>query len=239
MGSTHVNSAPKIFCWLLRHLDTVLLRLGVGGASGLSCSLILLQVEVALAAALLKGADTVPDAFAQHTFPLTFSLLSPVLRHRPVFRDFFLSTAAALAAAVVALPRAKRAAYELPDGVEFLVGSVKTSFQCPARNGYFADVDNNCQIFHVCNTIPKEDGSVEVQQYSFLCGNQTVFNQFSLTCSLPEDSVPCRSSQDFFYLNERIGQEKVAIHDVGDIQRAVPLIPRYQQAGLAAPFSKA
>ncbi|XP_064467599.1 uncharacterized protein LOC135378472 [Ornithodoros turicata] len=199
---------------------------------------ILHQLEVGLAAALLRGADTVPGAFAEHSFPLTFSLLSPALRQRPVFRDFFLSTAAALAAAVVALPRAKRAAYELPDGVEFLVGSVKTSFQCPVRNRYFADVDNNCQIFHVCSTIPKEDGSVEVQQYSFLCGNQTVFNQFSLTCSLPEDSVPCRSSQDFFYLNERIGQEKVAIHDVGDIQRAVPLIPRYQQAGLAAPFFK-
>lgn len=147
--------------------------------------------------------------------------------------------AAALAVTAFALPRAKRAAYELPDGVEFIVGPVKTSFQCPARNGYFADVDNNCQIFHVCNQVPKEDGSVEVQQYSFMCGNQTVFNQFSLTCSLPEDSIPCRSSQDFFYLNERIGQEKVGLHDDGDFQRAVPLIPRYQQLGASVPFFKA
>ncbi|XP_064487296.1 U-scoloptoxin(01)-Er1a-like [Ornithodoros turicata] len=151
----------------------------------------------------------------------------------------------ALAAVATSLPRAKRAAYELPDGVEFLVGPVKTSFQCPARVGYFADVDNNCQIFHVCNPVPKDDGSVEVQQYSFLCGNQTVFSQFSLTCTLPEDAVPCRSSPDFFYLNDKIGQEKVDFHDESDVQRAVPLIPRYQQAAatnvkeVRVPFFKA
>ncbi|KAG0433157.1 hypothetical protein HPB47_020187 [Ixodes persulcatus] len=132
-------------------------------------------------------------------------------------------------AAALALPRAKRAAYELPDGAELLLGSVKTSFTCPAKNGYFADVDNNCQIFHVCNVVPKDDGSAEVQQYSFLCGNQTVFNQFSLTCAFPEDAVACRSSPDFFYLNDRIGQEKVNLHDESDVQRALPLIPRYQQ----------
>ncbi|KAH7981289.1 hypothetical protein HPB49_022901 [Dermacentor silvarum] len=140
----------------------------------------------------------------------------------------------ALAAVAVALPRSKRAAYELPDGVEFLVGSVKTSFTCPAKNGYYADVDNACQIFHVCNVVPKDDGSTEVQQYSFLCGNQTVFNQFSLTCSLPEDAVPCGSSADFFYLNDRIGQEKVNLHDDADLQRAVQVIPRYQQAPFKA-----
>ncbi|XP_070385689.1 U-scoloptoxin(01)-Cw1a-like isoform X1 [Dermacentor albipictus] len=143
-------------------------------------------------------------------------------------------TAFALVAVAVALPRSKRAAYELPDGVEFLVGSVKTSFTCPAKNGYYADVDNACQIFHVCNVVPKDDGSTEVQQYSFLCGNQTVFNQFSLTCSLPEDAVPCGSSADFFYLNDRIGQEKVNLHDDADLQRAVQVIPRYQQAPFKA-----
>ncbi|EEC07400.1 U-scoloptoxin(01)-Cw1a [Ixodes scapularis] len=132
-------------------------------------------------------------------------------------------------AAALALPRAKRAAYELPDGAELIVGSIKTSFTCPAKIGYFADVDNNCQIFHVCNVVPKDDGSAEVQQYSFFCGNQTVFNQFSLTCAFPEDAVACRSSPDFFYLNDRIGQEKVNLHDESDVQRALPLIPRYQQ----------
>ncbi|KAH9361167.1 hypothetical protein HPB48_003029 [Haemaphysalis longicornis] len=130
--------------------------------------------------------------------------------------------------------KSKRAAYELPDGVEFLVGSVKTSFSCPAKNGYYADVDNNCQIFHVCNVVPKDDGSTEVQQYSFLCGNQTVFSQFSLTCALPEDAIPCGSSADFFYLNDRIGQEKVNLHDDADLQRAIQIIPRYQQAPFKA-----
>ncbi|XP_050049801.2 uncharacterized protein [Dermacentor andersoni] len=153
----------------------------------------------------------------------------------PSFKMKYVIVAAiALFAVAVALPRSKRAAYELPDGVEFIVGSVKTSFTCPAKNGYFADVDNNCQIFHVCNVVPKDDGSTEVQQYSFFCGNQTVFNQFSLTCAFPEDAVPCRSSPDFFYLNDKIGQEKVFFHDDSDVARAIPLIPRYQQAAFKA-----
>lgn len=140
----------------------------------------------------------------------------------------------AFAVAAFALPRAKRAAYELPDGVEFLVGSVKTSFTCPPKNGYYADVDNNCLIFHVCNVVPKDDGSADVQQYSFVCGNQTVFNQFSMTCAFPEDAVPCRNAPDFYYLNDKLGQEKVFLHDDSDVQRALPLIPRYQQGGFKA-----
>ncbi|KAL1474869.1 hypothetical protein MTO96_020441 [Rhipicephalus appendiculatus] len=91
------------------------------------------------------------------------------------------------------LSETRRAAYELPDGVEFVVGGVQTTFQCE-RSGYFADVSNNCQLFHICNEIYKEDGSVELQQYSFFCGNQTVFNQLSLTCAHPEESVPCQNA---------------------------------------------
>lgn len=147
---------------------------------------------------------------------------------------YVIAVALAFAVAAFALPRAKRAAYELPDGVEFLVGSVKTSFTCPAKNGYYADVDNNCLIFHVCNVVPKDDGSTEVQQYSFVCGNQTMFNQFSMTCAFPEDAVPCRSAPDFYYLNDKLGQEKVFLHDDSDVQRALPLIPRYQQAAFKA-----
>ncbi|XP_064487303.1 U-scoloptoxin(01)-Cw1a-like [Ornithodoros turicata] len=131
----------------------------------------------------------------------------------------------AAVAVAFALPRAKRAAYELPDGVEFIVGSVKTSFQCPARNGYFADVDNNCLLFHVCNVATHPDGNTEVQQYSFFCGNQTVFNQATLTCAHPEESVPCASSQDFFYVNDNLGVENAPFLTDNDLQRAYSLYP--------------
>ncbi|XP_037284456.2 uncharacterized protein LOC119177159 [Rhipicephalus microplus] len=131
----------------------------------------------------------------------------------------------------LALPRAKRAAYELPDGAELLLGGVKTSFQCPAKNGYFADVDNACLIFHVCNVVPKEDGSTEVQQYSFLCGNQTVFNQLSLTCAFAEEAVPCQNAPDFFYVNDNIGNPTAPFLTEADVQKAAPLIPGFGEGG--------
>lgn len=136
---------------------------------------------------------------------------------------------------VNAASRAKRAAYELPDGAEILIGSVKTSFACPqGAFGYFADVDNNCNIFHICHPVTDEDGVTETQQFTFLCGNQTVFNQLSFTCAYPEEAVPCGQAPDFFYLNDnvRLGDPKVPFLNDQDIQRAAPLI-----VGLAARYS--
>lgn len=125
-----------------------------------------------------------------------------------------------------AAPRQKREAYALPDGAEILVGAIKTSFSCFA-DGYYADVDNNCKIFHVCHTDAIEGGAPETKQYSFLCGNQTVFNQLSLTCADPEEAVPCPSARDFFYVNDRVrvGDPKLYFLEDADIERAVPLIP--------------
>ncbi|KAG0433155.1 hypothetical protein HPB47_020185 [Ixodes persulcatus] len=125
-------------------------------------------------------------------------------------------------------PQAKREAYVLPDGAEFIVGGFRTSFTCPAKNGYFADVDNNCQIFHVCNVVNYPDGKTEVQQYSFFCGNQTVFSQLSLTCTFPEEAVPCNNAPDFFYVNDNIGIEKAPFLTDNDVQRASQLIPLYK-----------
>ncbi|GFX04440.1 chitin-binding type-2 domain-containing protein [Trichonephila clavipes] len=153
---------------------------------------------------------------------------------RRPFKKFIMKAvilcALACIAVVAAKSRSKRAAFELPDGAELLVGSVRTSFACPAgAEGYYADTENNCQIFHVCHTVLEEDGSSETQQFSFLCGNQTMFNQLSFTCSMPEDAVPCPEAPNFFYLNDnlRLGDPKVAFLDDQDIQRAAPLIQSY------------
>ncbi|CAL1290727.1 unnamed protein product [Larinioides sclopetarius] len=125
----------------------------------------------------------------------------------------------------LAASRSKRAAYELPDGAELIVGSVKTSFVC-SNEGYYADIDNNCQIFHVCHTAVNADGTSEMQQWSFLCGNQTVFNQFSFTCGSYEDAVPCASSGDFFYLNGNLNSgPDVLFHREDDVARANAVTP--------------
>ncbi|KAF8782761.1 uncharacterized protein LOC129963699 [Argiope bruennichi] len=133
----------------------------------------------------------------------------------------FLSTLALSLAA----SRSKRAAYELPDGAELIVGAVRTTFVC-SNEGYYADIDNNCQIFHVCHTAVHADGTSEMLQWSFMCGNQTVFNQFSFTCSSYEDAVPCGSSGDFFYLNNNLhAGPNVFFHNEQDVARAAAVTP--------------
>lgn len=133
--------------------------------------------------------------------------------------------ALALVALAVAVPRMKRQAYELPDGAELIVGPIKTTFSCDGfRYGYYADIDNNCQIFHVCNQITHADGSAETQHYSFFCGNQTVFNQLTLTCAFPEEAVPCQNARDFFYVNDNIGIEDALFLRDEDVARAQQLI---------------
>ncbi|XP_075557871.1 uncharacterized protein LOC142589962 [Dermacentor variabilis] len=104
----------------------------------------------------------------------------------------------------------KRLAYELADGANLVVGPVAKTFRC-RRSGYFADVSNYCRVYHVCHKVRHADGSSEMQHFSFFCGNQTVFNQLSLTCSYPEDALPCRKAPNFFYLNDRIGIENALL----------------------------
>lgn len=63
----------------------------------------------------------------------------------------------------------------LPDAAEFiLTSSIDNSYVC-SDEGIYADVNNNCEIFHVCHITEHPDGSgADLRQYSFICGNQTV-----------------------------------------------------------------
>lgn len=90
----------------------------------------------------------------------------------------------------------KRALYELPDGAEYILGNIRTTFNCNGLGyGYYADTDNDCKIFHICQSFKMSDGSIYNNHWSFMCGNQTVFNQVSLSCSHPEDAVPCENAK--------------------------------------------
>jgi hypothetical protein len=40
-----------------------------------------------------------------------------------------------------------------------------------------------------------------------------------MTCAHESEAVPCASSADFFYLNERIGRENEHIHNDDDVAR--------------------
>jgi len=101
---------------------------------------------------------------------------------------------------LLAAPALAHLPYQLADGVEgFLTAPLDTSFSCEGRPyGYYADVPNSCQVFHVCLPLPEEGGLVRVAHFSFVCGNRTVFSQFSLTCSHPEDAFPCDQAESLY-----------------------------------------
>ena len=58
-------------------------------------------------------------------------------------------------------------------------------FSCEGREyGYYADVANSCQVFHICLPIEDDLGAIiETAHWSFICGNATVFDQETLTCN--------------------------------------------------------
>ncbi|XP_054720705.1 uncharacterized protein LOC129230331 [Uloborus diversus] len=117
------------------------------------------------------------------------------------------------------LLRTKREAYDLPDSTGILLEPLRTTFTC-TKDGYYADTDNNCQVFHVC--LARAPGSTSFRHWSFLCGNQTIFNQLTMTCTNLDDAIPCFASEDFHYLNDRIinGNTKSNFLTDEDIQEA-------------------
>jgi len=95
----------------------------------------------------------------------------------------------------------------LPSGASSLLGDISTSFTCLNRPyGYYADQDNSCRVFHICNPSLFSDGAVESYQYSFLCGEGTIFDQRQLTCVTEVEAIPCQESSSFFYTNEQFGR---------------------------------
>ncbi|XP_077531078.1 uncharacterized protein LOC144143149 [Haemaphysalis longicornis] len=96
----------------------------------------------------------------------------------------------------------------LPSGSDTIVNPIDVTFSCAQRSlGYYADVSNDCKIFHVCNPVLMSDGQVAMMQYSFVCPNQTLFDQQTLTCTLPPGTAPCRHAENFYYLNRHVGQQ--------------------------------
>ncbi|XP_053207425.1 U-scoloptoxin(01)-Er1a-like [Panonychus citri] len=113
----------------------------------------------------------------------------------------------------------------LPDGIEFILNAPLVSkFRCEAA-GYYADIDNNCQLFHICDASTNPRGVAEIRQYTFACGNQTIFNQLTLTCSTPEESIPCEIAPQFYAINSKLGLEKTPLHTEEDLTNAAQYIP--------------
>ncbi|XP_045477678.1 uncharacterized protein LOC123682901 [Harmonia axyridis] len=94
----------------------------------------------------------------------------------------------------------------LPSNATSIRTDISDSFQCDGRDyGYYADVDNDCQIFHVCLPITYSDGHNQTFRWSFICPEETVFNQEIFTCTRADESMDCSDSPRFYDLNRNFG----------------------------------
>ncbi|KAG7157376.1 U-scoloptoxin(01)-Cw1a-like [Homarus americanus] len=112
-----------------------------------------------------------------------------------------LALAVVLALASVATARM---AYQLPADVElYMTAPIQSTFSCDnLPYGYYADVDNNCELFHVCFPVADEIGAlVETAHFTFACGNETLFDQETLTCAHRELAFPCSESRSLYELS--------------------------------------
>ena len=83
-----------------------------------------------------------------------------------------------------------------------------TGFACEDQEfpGYYADIapEAGCQVFHICQNL-----GGQIRQDSFLCPNGTIFNQQYLVCDW-WFNFDCAAAEEFFSVNEAIGQEEGA-----------------------------
>ncbi|CAL4060754.1 unnamed protein product, partial [Meganyctiphanes norvegica] len=103
-------------------------------------------------------------------------------------------------------PAASVEPLSLPSGASLLLGNVATSFSCEnLPYGYYADVDNRCFVFHICNPTLFEDGTVKPYHYSFICGEGAVFDQNKMTCVHLSAAIPCGDSPNFYFRSSAFG----------------------------------
>merc|ERR1712165_200012 len=82
-----------------------------------------------------------------------------------------------------------------------------TSFVCDGlvEGGYYADVEAECQVFHICGN----DGNGGLTKYSFLCPNGTIFQQQYFVCDW-WFNVDCSLAEDLYTLNDQYAAEREA-----------------------------
>lgn len=97
---------------------------------------------------------------------------------------------------------------ELPSNATSIRADITDSFSCENRGyGYYADVENECQIFHVCLPVMNADERKErTFRWSFICPEETVFSQVVFTCVRMEDMPnECKDSEQYYQLNKNFG----------------------------------
>ncbi|KAH8297703.1 hypothetical protein KR054_005973 [Drosophila jambulina] len=95
----------------------------------------------------------------------------------------------------------------LPSNATSIRADITDNFSCSNKTyGYYADVENDCQIFHVCLPVTYADGRENTFRWSFICPEDTIFSQESFTCMRREDmTIECQDSARYYELNGNFG----------------------------------
>ncbi|KAH8239346.1 hypothetical protein KR032_003369 [Drosophila birchii] len=95
----------------------------------------------------------------------------------------------------------------LPSNATSIRADITDNFSCSNKTyGYYADVENDCQIFHVCLPVTYADGRENTFRWSFICPEDTIFSQESFTCMRREDmTIECEDSARYYELNGNFG----------------------------------
>jgi len=94
----------------------------------------------------------------------------------------------------------------LPSNATAIRENIVDTFSCDGKvYGYYADVDNECQLFHICYPVQLADGTSTTFKWSFICPAETIFNQESFTCTYPTDAIPCSEAPSLYNLNNNFG----------------------------------
>ena len=72
----------------------------------------------------------------------------------------------------------------------------------PCHQGYYADPEADCQLYHVCS----DSGDGIFVTYNFLCPNGTIFNQEEFVCDW-WFNVDCSKAEDLYFLNIEVAEE--------------------------------
>ena len=119
------------------------------------------------------------------------------------------SAVAALEGIGVGVRRSKKKTLQGIPKQDYPIYSVvpKTSFSCDNRmnGGYYGDPDAECQAFHIC---VNEGNFGQPTKYSFLCPNETIFNQQHFICDWwYSNYVACSKTEELYGLNkERVAR---------------------------------
>jgi len=79
-----------------------------------------------------------------------------------------------------------------------------SGFSCEGRIfGYYGDTQN-CSLFHYCEPFADPEKNQFVLHAAYLCPNETVFNQLSLTCTYANEALPCARAPEYYYINSHV-----------------------------------